>query len=109
MSENEFKLPLEPDESPIIKESDALPLLQIDLLDALEKFHPDFVAHFVANILVKQKSDARLQRLLVTIGLYYKVTHDHHALSMLFYAGYLTGQTEERTRIAELFGKEDVK
>ena len=109
MSENEFKLPLEPDKSPILKESDALPLLQIDLLDALEKFHPDFVAHFVANILVKQKSDARLQRLLVTIGLYYKVTHDYHALSMLFYAGYLTGQSEERKRLDELFGKEDVK
>ena len=110
MNEKEFKLPLAQNESqPLIEKADAIPLLQIDLLDALEKFHPDFVAHFVTNILLKQRSDAHIQRLLVTVGLYYKVTHDAHALSMLFYAGYLTGQIEERARLGELFGEESVK
>ena len=107
MNEKESKLVSQPDESLLLAEkSDALPLLQIDLLDALEKFHPDFVAHFVEKVLLKQRSDAHIQRLLVTVGLYYKVTHDPHALSMLFYAGFLTGQSEERKRLDDLFGKE---
>jgi len=110
MSENEHKSESPQNESLLMAEkSDTLPLLQIDLLDALEKFHPDFVAHFVTNILLKQRSDAHIQRLLVTVGLYYKVTHDPHALSMLFYAGFLTGQSEERRRLDDLFGKGDVK
>ena len=107
MNENEFKSPSQPKESLLVAEkNDTLPLLQIDLLDALEKFHPDFVAHFVEKVLLKQRSDAHIQRLLVTVGLYYKVTHDPHALSMLFYAGFLTGQSEERKRLDDLFGKE---
>jgi len=110
LNENEHKSESPQNESLLVAEkNDALPLLQIDLLDALEKFHPDFVAHFVANILLKQRSDAHIQRLLVTVGLYYKVTHDPHALSMLFYAGFLTGQSEERKRLDDLFGKEGVK
>ena len=110
MNVNEFKLPLEADESLIkVGKSDMLPLLQIDLLEALEKFHPNFVDHFVSTILLKQKADASIQRLLVTVGLYYKVTNDPHALSMLFYAGYLTGQREERKLLDDLFEKEQVK
>lgn len=103
---NEHKLPEVEKESlllPDVGREEALPIVQFDYLDALEKLHPGFLDWYGKESILKHGSGHDIEKMLLTGGLFYKLLGHTNVLRLLFYAGYLQGQKDERKRMDDLF------
>lgn len=110
LSENDLKL-LEAKKGSLlaldvnVESKEALPIIQLDFLEALEKLHPGFIDWYVERNLLKSGPGHNLDRVLITAGLFYKLLGNTSILHLLFSAGYLQGQKDERRRMDDLFSE----
>lgn len=108
LSENDLKL-LEAKKGSLlpldVENKDALPIIQLDFLEALDKLHLGFIDWYSGGGSIKCGSGHDIDRVLLTGGLFYKLLGNVSILHLLFCAGYLKGQKDERGRMDDLFGE----